>query len=150
MNKYKKYIALMILGLMMTTQVQASCNGGTLVTSRKTIDSGCTATTCNEKTFCVSQNAMNWWSAMAWCKANGLQLASVESLCPGVQLGTDACPNWKGLVGNSWTRSVCNGDGTWIASFRGGGTSCEGMRHASDYFGLLYAVCEEITTSSTP
>ena len=144
-----KYIILILIGLSIATQVQAECNGGRWITSRKATDSGCSASTCNEKTFCVSTNGMNWWSAMAWCKANGMQLASIEDLCPGVQLNTEACPNWNGLAYNSWTRSIDGSGSAWQAgkANTGKGTWSRGKTDTGQW-GPAQAACVEISASN--
>ena len=149
MNKYTKYITLMVIGLVVVAQAQAACNGGTWVTSRKATDSGCTASTCNEKTFCVSDSGMNWWSAMAWCKANGMQLASFDSVCPEtVRSGT--CQNWNGK-GQVWLRTFSSGDTAWLLRPLLSYKVYEWLRANRHMDSTdVYAICEEITTSSTP
>ncbi len=50
--------------------VQAACEGGTLTTGPSGHE------------FCISTKGMNWWSAYAWCEANGRHFASIYELCP--------------------------------------------------------------------
>ena len=88
-----------------------SCEGGTIVTRNKYTDAnapaGCTETTCpaTTKTFCKSNGTMNWWSALTWCDAQGGNLATFTSMCPGIAPANKnvegACPALQGVVGTS-------------------------------------------------
>ena len=82
----KKLFILSLIGLISATSAYAKCDGGTEVTN--------TAGT----TFCMSNVIMNWWSAAAWCKANGLQLATMYEMCPSWDgnTGDSKCPELKG------------------------------------------------------
>ena len=97
----KKLFILSLIGLISATSAYAACNGGTEVTN--------TAGT----TFCKSNVTMNWWSAAAWCKENGLHLATMYEMCP----------NWDGNTGLE-TCPELNGNGSgyvhaWSATARG-------------------------------
>ena len=97
----KKLFILTLIGLISTTSAYAKCDGGTQVTN--------TAGT----TFCKSNVDMNWWSAAAWCKANGLHLATMYEMCP----------SWDGNKG-SGKCSELNGKGSgvvWSATASGSG-----------------------------
>lgn len=122
MYRYTKYIVLIIISLLMTTNALAyrECVGGTETTTYVYGTAGapeaCTPSTCPSpaKTFCVSNNDMNWWSAVNWCRANGGELVSIEELCPGVALQWGA--NCWTLSGNwsLWTNSRYPDDSeTW-------------------------------------
>ena len=79
MSIYKNiFILSFIFVLYSATSLQAACNGGTEIKN--------TAGT----TFCQSNVTMNWWTASAWCKANGMSLATMY----------DACPSWDGNIGS--------------------------------------------------
>ena len=90
-------------------------NGGTLITAHAATDPGCspatanTAATCNGKTFCKSDKAMNWWSAFTWCESQGRTLAEFSKMCPGVSQTpantTGDCPNLQGLAESGWVWS---------------------------------------------
>ena len=82
----KKILFLCLIGTLSITSAYAKCDGGTEVTN--------TAGT----TFCKSNVSMNWWSAAAWCKANGLHLATMYEMCPSWDgnTGTDKCPELSG------------------------------------------------------
>jgi len=92
----KKLFILSLIGLISATSAYAKCEGGTEVTN--------TAGT----TFCKSNVTMNWWASAAWCKANGLQLATMYEMCP----------NWDGNIGSSKCPEL-NGKGSayvWSAT----------------------------------
>ena len=95
----KKIFILTLIGLISATSAYAKCEGGTEITN--------TAGT----TFCKSNVTMNWWSAAAWCKENGLQLATMYEMCP----------TWDGNAG-SGKCSELNGKGSssvWSATASG-------------------------------
>lgn len=61
---------ILLLGLAITLlsiPAHAECNGGKTFTTRQ-----------NSLTLCVSNASMNWWSAFAWCKSNGMHLATFQ------------------------------------------------------------------------
>ncbi len=70
----KIILSLSILSLC-TGTVFGACNGGTLTQTGG---------------FCVSDMGMNWWSAAAWCQANGRRLPTIY----------EVCPDWNGNMGN--------------------------------------------------
>ena len=95
----KKLFILTLIGLISATSSYAACNGGTEITN--------TAGT----TFCKSNVEMNWWSAAAWCKENGLHLATMYEMCP----------TWDGNTGDGKCPEL-NGKGSdrvWSATARG-------------------------------
>ena len=95
----KKLFILTFIGLISATSAYSKCEGGTEITNT-------TGTT-----FCKSNVGMNWWSAAAWCKANGLQLATMYEMCP----------NWDGNIGSSKCPEL-NGKGSgvvWSATASG-------------------------------
>ena len=89
-----KLLLACIIGLFSVTSAYAKCDGGTEITN--------TAGT----TFCRSNVTMNWWSAYAWCRANGLRLATMYEICP----------SWDGNVGNGKCPELSDGDGGWAWS----------------------------------
>ncbi len=56
----------------------ATCEGGTLETGE------------NGHVYCRSNRDMNWWSANAWCEAQGSHLATIYEICP----------TWDGSTGS--------------------------------------------------
>ena len=75
----------------------ATCEGGKLVTGN------------NGHEYCQSKYQMNWWSAYAWCEAQGRHLASMYELCPDWDgsKGGDKCANANdGFDGSGWTKTA--------------------------------------------
>ena len=96
----KKLFILSLIGLISATSAYAKCDDGTEITN--------TAGTI----FCRSNVKMNWWSAAAWCKENGLQLATMYEMCP----------NWDGNTGTgkcSELKGKDSGSDVWSATARG-------------------------------
>ena len=53
--------------------------------------------------YCISKKGMNWWSAFAWCQANGMELFDMNKECNKVT-GTSVCPQKYGNDGFAgWT-----------------------------------------------
>ena len=50
----------------------------------------------NGKSYCRSQRNFNWWSAMSWCQAVGMEPVSVneDCICSGEQCPSSQCPNF--------------------------------------------------------
>ena len=139
MKKQIKYVGL-ITYLIIATQSWATCNGGTFIASRKATDSGCNSTICNEKTLCVSDNGMNWWSAMVWCKANGMQLVDFDNLCPKTEKTGATCQNWRERVG-IWTRTTTSSSSALVVR-NGDAWVFPCGRAARNQWGDLHAACE--------
>ena len=55
----------------------ATCEGGSLASGE------------NGHEYCRSNLPMNWWSAYAWCEAQGRHMPSMYELCP----------DWDGSIG---------------------------------------------------
>jgi len=120
-----KKFGILLLSLCLTTSAFAdfwtNCtnNGGTIIQANSygndkgglcNDPSDSTKTNnCNGKRFCLSGNAMNWWSNFTWCESIGGRLASFSSLCPGIQTNintsTGACPNLVNVATNKWGNS---------------------------------------------
>ncbi len=79
----KKLLVAMIFTMMMSNMGNAEdCINGTPLTAPL---NGST------HEYCYSGIDLNWWSAQAWCEANGRTLASIY----------DICPNWNGSSGSA-------------------------------------------------
>ncbi|MGN0919677.1 MAG: hypothetical protein ACI4OR_02845 [Alphaproteobacteria bacterium] len=94
-------------------------------------------------TYCKSNIAMNWWSALAWCDAAGMSLISLEE-CNGKDgafagTGESNCPNLTGVGGSNWvwTTSVPSANSAYIVNLSSGAVSYYGDRSGS-----LYALCK--------
>ena len=107
----KIIVFLMCVFAVATSVIAETCegHGGTLITAHVATDTGCDSKTCNGKTFCKSDKAMNWWSAFTWCESQGRTLAEFSSMCPGVSQApagtTGDCPNLQGKGDNQWVWS---------------------------------------------
>lgn len=156
MNKYEKYITLVLIGFSVTTPCWADCDGGywKRANTGSTSINTCTEATCNGRRFCISNQTMNWWSAMAWCKANGMQLVSDTSICPGTAYNA-RCANWRHIDGETGSGGGNSGLSVWTrvpqttmtARVIFGLDANLGSRgYAED--GILRAACEEISSSN--
>lgn len=81
-------ILIYTLFIIMPLQAQ-TCTGGQIITGKDTT-----------RSFCLSNNTMNWWSAFQWCKSNGRTLASPDNAChygteTGWMTGLWGCANMK-------------------------------------------------------
>ena len=118
----KIFVLLFILSFVSETVNAQTCNGGTLVTSNTPDVEGCSETTCNGHTFCVSDKDMNWWSAHAWCRSNGRKLVSRHVACLNEVAD---CPNFNGVLRNLSVRK-----GVWLSTRR-------------DNLGTAYAISKD-------
>ena len=86
----KKIFLICLIGLFSVASAHAKCDGGTEIKNSV------------GKTFCQSNIGLNWWSALSWCKANGLHLATMYEMCPSWDgnEGDNKCPELRGLCGN--------------------------------------------------
>ena len=87
----KKTLLYMCAGFLISTNVNATCTNGTLITGN------------DGSVFCVSDVALNWWSAFAWCKAQNMNLATFEGACSNSS-NINLCHNLKSKysAGNAW------------------------------------------------
>ena len=119
----KKLFLMCIIGLMSVSSAYAKCDGGTEVTN--------TAGT----TFCKSNVTMNWWSAAAWCKANGLHLATMYEMCPSWDgnTGSGKCPELNGKDDAVWSATASDNDKAFLVLLSRGHVDPPKGRHY-DYF----------------
>lgn len=143
----KKYIGLLILGISLSYPVfadwtDANCTnrGGHIITGVN-----------NNMKFCRSKVAMNWWTAHAWCKAHGGQLADAQNVCPAVPLSgsEQSCPNinvqeldqFANGQGKSWLKNILSSDGQIkIAAVHRGARESWLQWHSLSILG--HALCE--------
>ena len=107
----KKIFILTLIGLISATSAYAKCEGGTEITN--------TAGT----TFCKSNVGLNWWSAAAWCKENGLHLATMYEMCPSWDGNTGAgkCPELNGTgSGYAWSATASGSESAFSVSLSNG------------------------------
>ena len=91
-----------------------TCIGGTIITGKDT-----------NRSFCLSDKTMNWWTAHQWCIGNGRMLAHPDNLCNyngegwfvDMSSTRAGCPNLRhdGHWSNSMWTSLSFGDGTALA-----------------------------------
>ena len=137
------------LGVSTSTMAYTSCVGGTEITANAHTDADapdtCTADYCPSpaKSFCISTNPMNWWSAFNWCKSNGGTLASFNSACPNTPVRTNntagACPALQG-VGESkyyWTSMGSGSSYAFNVNLSSGAVSASYRSSSGDF-----ALCE--------
>ena len=80
----KKIVFILGLFFVCVSSVYAVCDGGTEITGK------------NGHVYCKSNVNMNWYTAFAWCDAQGRTLATMEQMCD-----IDETQRWDGNVGTS-------------------------------------------------
>ena len=123
----KKLFILTLIGLISSASAYAKCDGGTEITN--------TAGT----TFCKSNVGLNWWSAAAWCKENGLHLATMYEMCPSWDgnKGSGKCPELSGKGNNwGWSATACGSDYAFAITLSDGSVSDHGRY--IDYYRFAY------------
>ena len=89
-NKFKKYLFISSIAASLVFAAPADaarCNDGAIITGL------------DGTTYCWSRVQMNWWSAFAWCDAQGRRLVRLEEECYGrgsTPIEGDGCPNFGG------------------------------------------------------
>ncbi len=78
----KKIVWLIVLSLLAATHGYAACAEGTEITGK------------NGHVYCKSNVSMNWYTAFAWCEAQGRTLATMEQMCD-----IDETHKWDGNFG---------------------------------------------------
>ena len=73
---------LILLSLLYVFSAYASCEGGTEITGK------------NGHVYCASNVLMNWYTAFAWCDAQGRTLVTMEQICD-----IDETQYWDGNIG---------------------------------------------------
>ncbi len=88
--------------------------------------------------YCRSNVSMNWWSAIAWCEATGMQLISLDR-CNGRNgdiTGDNSCPNFKGKVSSFLTSSTPSYNKVYAINSSGE------VSQMDRTYGSYYALCE--------
>jgi len=120
----KKLFFICLIGLLSINSAYAACDGGTEIT----IKSG---------TFCKSNVIMNWWSAAAWCKANGRKLATIYEICPSWDGSTGyyKCSEIEGTDDRPvWTATVSGMDYAFHLNPSYGGVNNDMGRDNTEYY----------------
>ena len=112
----------------------------------------------NGKKYCNVHSVMNWFSAVAFCKANGFEIASINDLCDinsepanrfkgGWKFAQyDACPNTIGaevgsLSNYKWSSSPSDTLGHMFAR-AGDGRVCDYQLSTRDHTGPYGVICD--------
>ena len=100
-----------------TTTTQTCANGAGLVLP----------STISGHEYCMSNNTMNWWNAVAWCDALGRRLFSMDDCgCDWNKNCNGICPETKGVVHTDvfgkwiWTATPKRSTGAYNSSLGGG------------------------------
>jgi len=123
----KKLLLSTLIGLISITSAYAACDGGTEISN--------TAGT----TFCKSNVKMNWWTAAAWYKANGMRLATMYEMCPSWNgIGAAAsCPElWLELPNSPsvWSATTDGSTYAFAVLLSTGWVYNEKSRNRTDFF----------------
>ena len=133
----KKILLACLFAIISTTSAYCACDGGTTITNTA------------GSTFCKSNTYMNWWSAQAWCQANGSRLATMYEMCPSWDgnEGSDECPELNGLSSNSsktaWSATVYGSNYAFVVNLLNGSVygdpyyTSSSIRHSAS----AYAFC---------
>ena len=119
--KKKIFLACLIgiLSLSSAYSYTGECKGGTIVAG-----------------FCKSNVPMNWWSAQAWCQANGSRLATMYEMCPSWDgnTGSDKCPELKGKgSGKVWSATATDIYYAFYVLLSNGEVRCNARSVKDDY-----------------
>ena len=77
----------------------------------------------NGTSYCKSKNAMNWWTAINWCKTIGMQPITYPSDCHcfGSNCTTmKPCPNFVKNNGWVWTGTPIGQNAAWTIDIASG------------------------------
>ena len=117
----KKILLVMALSMVLPSVALAACEGGEEITGK------------NGQKYCVSNQTMNWWSAFAWCKANGLHLATLDEACNN-QAWSSGCPNINvGINKWAWTAIASGDSAAYYVHLYNGGVSTSTRTNNSGY-----------------
>ena len=93
----KKILLLATLSIILPNIAWGACEEGEEFTGK------------NGHVYCKSNQYMNWWSAFAWCKANGRHLVTLDEACNN-NSWINGCPNiFLDVDQFGWT-SIASGD----------------------------------------
>ncbi len=107
----------------------ATCEGGTLATGE------------NGHEYCRSNLRMNWWSAYAWCEANGRHMASMYEICPDWDgsTGENKCTNYNSqLKSGLWTSTPYQADKAFKITEWRKSVGLDNRTDSSNYYALCY------------
>ena len=95
------------------------------------------------KNYCKSKVTMNWWSAHAWCVANGMKLIDTNKncACTGNEKCNElvSCPNfYQTGSGECWTATPNGSTYAYLVSLSSGNFSNLGHRSIYGLTALCY------------
>ena len=79
------------------------------VASAETCEGGSLQTGENGHVYCLSNNAMNWWTAYTWCQTQGRHLVTMY----------EVCPTWDGAGSNCNLSTFISDPYMWSATALG-------------------------------
>ena len=101
--------------------------------------------------YCLSKQTMNWYSAYAWCEAQGMELIDLDSVCknynscPELNLSFDQKTHITdngGRVAWIWINKSISSDRAFNVNLGSGALNQgSGYRNYSDYNIGYYALC---------
>ena len=131
-----KKLILLIMALLISAQAMAiSCQdaGGLEIKGN------------NGTVYCKSNQAMNWWTAMAWCEKIGKTPFSYPKDCAcetsdGIPCPetTAGCPNLAGVGGNIWTSTPFDTSYAYAVNLSSGNVYYSHRYNYADYYALCY------------
>ena len=124
--------------ILMVSTVASACGGITIKGNSGT-------------SYCLSKQTMNWYSAYAWCEAQGMELIDLDSVCknynscPELNLSSDQkthITNNGGRVAWIWINKSISSDRAFNVNLGSGALNQgSGYRNYSDYNIGYYALC---------
>ncbi|MBR4927312.1 MAG: hypothetical protein IKY98_03185, partial [Alphaproteobacteria bacterium] len=108
-----------------------------------TVANACGGITIKSGKYCLSKHRMNWYSAYAWCQAQGMNLIEMEvcgsfSSCPALKLDSSEREyvNSLGITNYLWSNTSSSSTHVWQPTLSGGVYSSTYRDNAN-----LHAIC---------
>lgn len=91
-----------------------------------------------EGTYCLGKVWLNYWNAVAWCDAIGMQLADrTDCICTSAtDCSNNKCPNFAGMLSSSegwWSNTPSSEQNQWSFNTNGGSHFVSWARNYSAY-----------------
>lgn len=118
-EKMKKLILLTLVIFMISSTAHAECKGITFKGKSGT-------------SYCMSKHLMNWYSASAWCQAQGMNLIDVQKVCGSLasctELNLSSAEKEKitsagGNIVWGWTNTSQSSSYVYLVNMSTGGTT---------------------------
>ena len=120
----KKLILLTLAIFMISSTAHAECKGVTFKGNSGT-------------SYCMSKHVMNWYSAYAWCKAQGMEMINLTTTCGSLtsctELKLSSAEQEKitsagGNIGWGWTNTSGTSSYVYLVNMSNGSTSTQTLR----------------------